>query len=265
MSMRLSIPNLPENTFVRLVNSGTDAVGVGRVSKHIVEAGQIELFLRQRFPGIPARKTGNYQLNQYRIPLCRTPWARARKGSVDTFRVSNMDHSGFPHSWTGGPIWCRCLMGQGPASQPAGGNGAYFQDVPMVGVKTPLETKFQFAPGNGEALTLKDLGEFVTNDESQTEMADIDALIVFVGYGIKAPEYNWDDYKGTDLQGIAALLFVNEPISDDPKFKGKALTYYGHWTYKFEETSRRGAVATLVIHRTDLASYGWEMLRNSWG
>jgi Zn-dependent M28 family amino/carboxypeptidase len=150
--------------------------------------------------------------------------------------------------------------------RPAGDNGTYFQDVPMVGVKTLPETTFKLAPANGETLTLKNLDEFVTNNESQTETADIDAPIVFVGYGIKAPEYNWDDYKGTDLKGKVALLFVNEPISDDPKFfKGKALTYYGRWTYKFEETARRGALATLVIHRTDLASYGWEVVRNSWG
>jgi Zn-dependent M28 family amino/carboxypeptidase len=150
--------------------------------------------------------------------------------------------------------------------QPAGDNGTYFQDVPMVGVKTLPETTFKLAPANRDAVVLKNLDEFVTNNESQTETADIDAPIVFVGYGIKAPEYNWDDYKGADLKGKVALLFVNEPISDDPKFfKGKALTYYGRWTYKFEETARRGAVATLVIHRTDLASYGWEVVRNSWG
>jgi Zn-dependent M28 family amino/carboxypeptidase len=150
--------------------------------------------------------------------------------------------------------------------RPAGDNGTYFQDVPMVGVKTLAETTFKLAPANGETLALKNLDEFVTNNESQTETADIDAPIVFVGYGIKAPEYNWDDYKGADLKGKVALLFVNEPISDDPKFfKGKALTYYGRWTYKFEETARRGAVATLIIHRTDLASYGWEVVRNSWG
>jgi Zn-dependent M28 family amino/carboxypeptidase len=150
--------------------------------------------------------------------------------------------------------------------QPVGDNGTYFQDVPMVGVKTLPETTFKLAAANGETLTLTNLDEFVTNNESQTETADIDAPIVFVGYGIKAPEYNWDDYKDTDLKGKVALLFVNEPISDDPKFfKGKTLTYYGRWTYKFEETARRGAVATLVIHRTDLASYGWEVVRNSWG
>ena len=150
--------------------------------------------------------------------------------------------------------------------RPAGDDRSYFQNVPMVGVKTLWETSFQLVPASGDAVTLKNLDDFVTNNESQAETANIDAPIVFVGYGIKAPEYNWDDYKNYDLRGKVALLFVNEPISDDPKFfKGKALTYYGRWTYKFEETARRGAVATLVIHRTDLASYGWEVVRNSWG
>lgn len=150
--------------------------------------------------------------------------------------------------------------------KPAGDKGTYFQDVPMVEVKTLGETSFNFVTTSLETMTLKDLDDFVTSNESQTEAAYIDAPIVFVGYGIQAPEYNWDDYKGTDLKGKVALLFANEPASDDPKFfKGKALTYYGRWTYKFEETARRGAIATLIIHRTDLASYGWDVVRNSWG
>jgi Zn-dependent M28 family amino/carboxypeptidase len=150
--------------------------------------------------------------------------------------------------------------------KPAGENGTYFQGVPMVGVKTLPDTSFQLAPANGETLQLKMRDDFVTHDQTQTESADIDAPIVFVGFGITAPEYQWNDYKSADLKGKVALLFVNEPASDDPKFfKGKALTYYGRWTYKFEETARRGAVATLIIHRTDLASYGWNVVRNSWG
>jgi len=150
--------------------------------------------------------------------------------------------------------------------KPGGNNGTYFQDVPMVGVKTLAETTYTFAEASGKSFEAKNLIDFVTNNESQTETADIDAPIVFVGYGIKAPEYDWDDYKNVDLRGKVALLFVNEPGSDDPDFfKGKALTYYGRWTYKFEETARRGAVATLIIHRTDLASYGWDVVRNSWG
>lgn len=149
---------------------------------------------------------------------------------------------------------------------PAGENGTYFQDVPMVGMKTLPGTTFVLAPANGAPLDLKPLDDYVTTNEQQTESVEIDAPIVFVGYGIAAPEYQWDDYKGYDLEGKVALLFVNEPMSEDPKFfKGKALTYYGRWTYKFEETARRGAIATLIIHREDLASYPWTVVRNSSG
>jgi Zn-dependent M28 family amino/carboxypeptidase len=150
--------------------------------------------------------------------------------------------------------------------KPAGDQGSYFQEVPMVNITTLPDTTASLVPKNGEPLQLKNLDDFVIHNETQTDVADIDAPIVFVGYGITAPEYKWDDYKGVDLKGKVALLFVNEPTSDDPKFfKGKALTYYGRWTYKFEETARHGAVATLIIHRRDLASYGWEVVRNSNG
>jgi Zn-dependent M28 family amino/carboxypeptidase len=150
--------------------------------------------------------------------------------------------------------------------KPAGDNGTFFQNVPMVGVKTLPSTTFTLVPATGAPIELKQHDDFVTNNQTQTPVADIDAPIVFVGYGINAPEeQHWDDYKGYDLKGKVALLFVSEPVSDDPKFfKGKALTYNGRWTYKFEETARRGAVATLIIHRTDLASYPWEVVRNSW-
>jgi Zn-dependent M28 family amino/carboxypeptidase len=85
-----------------------------------------------------------------------------------------------------------------------------------------------------------------------------------VGYGIEAPEYNWDDYKGVDVRGKVLLMLVNEPPSDDPKFfKGKALTYYGRWTYKYEEAARKGAVGVILIHKEDMASYPWEVVRNS--
>src|SRR5437899_2966996 len=150
--------------------------------------------------------------------------------------------------------------------KPASDTGTYFQSAPMVSMKTLAATAFTLVPASGQPVPLKNLDDFVTSNESQVESADVDAPVVFVGYGIAAPEYQWDDYKGYDLKGKVALLFVNEPISNDPKFfKGKALTYYGRWTYKFEETARRGAVATLIIHRSDLASYGWDVVRNSWG
>jgi Zn-dependent M28 family amino/carboxypeptidase len=168
----------------------------------------------------------------------------------------------------GGDLAAEYIAGQFKSYglKPAGENGTYYQKVPMVAVKTLPDTTFALVPKAGAQVELKLLDDYVTTNERQTESAEINAPIVFVGYGISAPEYKWDDYKGYDLKGKVALLFVNEPVSEDPSFfKGKALTYYGRWTYKFEETARRGAIATLIIHREDLASYPWTVVRNSWG
>jgi Zn-dependent M28 family amino/carboxypeptidase len=149
--------------------------------------------------------------------------------------------------------------------QPAGDNGTYLQKVDFVGVKTLPGTTASLQPAHGAAMGLKLAEDFVAGNQTQTDSVDIDAPIVFVGYGIEAPEYKWDDFKGVDVKGKVVLVIVNEPPSKDPKFfNGEALTYYGRWTYKFEEAARKGAVGALIIHRTDLASYGWEVVRNSW-
>ena len=148
---------------------------------------------------------------------------------------------------------------------PLGDGGTYMQKVPMVGVTALPETTFTVIPGKGQPMPLRLAEDYVVSNQSQQPTSDIDADIVYVGYGITAPEYNWDDYKGTDLRGKVLLMLVNEPPSDDPKFfKGKALTYYGRWTYKYEEAARRGAVGAIIIHKTDMASYGWDVVRNSW-
>jgi len=149
--------------------------------------------------------------------------------------------------------------------QPAGDDGTYFQKVPLIAVHTIEDkTKFAFVPASGEPIELSYGSEIVSKDQTGQVSAEIDAPIVFVGYGIHAPEYNWDDYAGVDVKGKIVLVIVNEPPSDDEKFfKGRALTYYGRWTYKYEEAARRGAVGALIIHRTDLASYGWQVVENS--
>lgn len=149
--------------------------------------------------------------------------------------------------------------------KPAGDNGTWFQSVPLYAVHTDEEkTTFSFVPATGSPIDLAYGTDVVSKDQTGAPSADIDAPIVFVGYGIHAPEYNWDDYAGVDVKGKIALIIVNEPPSDDEKFfKGKALTYYGRWTYKYEEAARRGAVGVLIIHRTDLASYGWNVVRSS--
>lgn len=148
--------------------------------------------------------------------------------------------------------------------KPAGDHGTYMQKVPLVGITTLPETKFILIPKRGEAMNLKPLDEYVAYDQTQQPESDVDAEIVFVGYGIDAPEYNWDDFKGTDVRGKILMTLVNEPPSDDVKFfKGKALTYYGRWTYKYEEAARKGAVGVLLVHQTQMASYPWEVVRNS--
>jgi Zn-dependent M28 family amino/carboxypeptidase len=148
--------------------------------------------------------------------------------------------------------------------KPAGDHGTYMQKVPLVGITTLPETRFTLVPKRGEAMNLKPLDEYVAYDQTQQPESNADAEIVFVGYGIEAPEYNWDDYKGVDVRGKVLLMLVNEPPSDDPKFfKGKALTYYGRWTYKYEEAARKGAVGVLLVHQSQMASYPWEVVRNS--
>ena len=151
--------------------------------------------------------------------------------------------------------------------KPMGDNGTYMQKVPMVGVQTkPESSTFTVTTAKNEAMSLKFRDQIVAINEGATASVDVDAPIVWVGYGITAPEYNWDDYKGLDVKGKVLLMLVNEPPSNDPKFfKGAALTYYGRWTYKYEQAARMGAAAVILVHQTEMASYGWDVVRNSWG
>ena len=148
--------------------------------------------------------------------------------------------------------------------KPAGDNGTYMQKVHLVGITSGPATTFSLVPDRGPALSLKPLDQYVAYDQTQQPQSDVNAQIVYVGYGIDAPEYKWDDYKGMDVTGKVLLMLVNEPPSEDPNFfEGKALTYYGRWTYKYEEAARKGAVGVILVHKEDMASYPWEVVRNS--
>ena len=149
--------------------------------------------------------------------------------------------------------------------KPAGDSGTFFQKVDLYAVHTDeAATKFTLVPRSGAPMPLAYNTDFVVKDERGEPSADIDAPIIFVGYGIDAPEYGWNDYKGVDVKGKVLLVIVNEPASTDENFfKGKALTYYGRWTYKYEQAARLGAAGVLIIHRTDLASYPWAVVQNS--
>jgi Zn-dependent M28 family amino/carboxypeptidase len=156
--------------------------------------------------------------------------------------------------------------------KPGGDNGTYLQQINFVGMKViPGKTTMSLIPkkpaGNSPdlySIDLKYADDYTVSNRTLTPSVDIDAPIVFVGYGAVAPEFQWDDYEGVDVKGKVILCIVGDPPSTDPKFfGGDALTYYGRWTYKFEEAARKGAVGALIIHRTDLASYGWDVVKNS--
>jgi Zn-dependent M28 family amino/carboxypeptidase len=147
-------------------------------------------------------------------------------------------------------------------AKPAGDNGTYFQHLTLASVEPLGPGEVTATTRDGRAISFQWLDDFVGLSNLQQADAAFDAEAVFVGHGITAPEYQWDDYKDSDVRGKVVVMFTNEPPSDDPAFfTGRALTYYGRWTYKYEEATRRGAVAAILIHTTPTASYGWDVLR----
>lgn len=154
--------------------------------------------------------------------------------------------------------------------QPAGENGTWFQTVGMVEQSLDENASaMSFAGGaSGEAfpMTLKEDAVLWTKKQDRDQAEWSDSELVFVGYGVVAPEYGWDDYAGLDVEGKTVVMLVNDPgyAREDELFKGKSMTYYGRWTYKFEEAGRRGATGAIVVHETAPASYGWDVVANSW-
>ncbi len=150
--------------------------------------------------------------------------------------------------------------------QPGNGN-SYFQDVPLVTMTaTPQPLVLE---QDGAALATLAVGPdtVLWTKRVAESVALRDSELVFVGYGVVAPEYGWNDYEGIDMRGKTAVILVNDPgyATQDPAlFKGNAMTYYGRWTYKFEEAARQGAAGALVIHETAPAAYGWEVVEGSW-
>lgn len=148
------------------------------------------------------------------------------------------------------------------------GNGdSYFQDVPLVEITgTPSEKMKISGPKRDFYLTnFEDFVALTRKTDSTVSLENSE--LVFAGYGIVAPEYNWDDYKGVDWKGKTAVVLVNDPgfaTKDSTLFKGNAMTYYGRWTYKYEEAARQGAAGVLIIHETAPASYGWNVVQSSW-
>src|SRR5215471_5073125 len=155
--------------------------------------------------------------------------------------------------------------------KPGNPNGTYIQQVPLVGVTGVPKASFTVA---GKTLELKFPKEYVaTSPRFVPEISVRNSDMVFVGYGVVAPEYNWDDYKGVDVTGKTIVMLINDPAVPDPQdpsrldektFKGKAMTYYGRWTYKYEIASKKVASAAVIIHETGPAGYPYEVVESSW-
>lgn len=145
--------------------------------------------------------------------------------------------------------------------------GSYFQQVPLVGSTPQAESARLSLEVEGDAPELSYLDDFVVwSGDAEAPSASAEGEVVFVGYGIEAPENDWSDY-GTDVTGKVVLILVNDPPAPETEpdlFDGPAMTYYGRWTYKFEEAARQGAVGAFVIHSTEEAGYGWNVVRGSW-
>ena len=143
-------------------------------------------------------------------------------------------------------------------------NGSYFQEVPLLAVKTNIKNNTVSLKGKKGKLELKVMDDIVAwtlHAEKKVKVTNAD--LVFVGFGIHAPEYGWNDYEGLDMKGKIAVCLVNDPgYYDDTLFRGKNMTYYGRWIYKFEEASRQGAAGVLIIHETAPASYNWSVVQN---
>ena len=154
--------------------------------------------------------------------------------------------------------------------EPGGDNGSWFQEVKMVNQTVdPASSSLVLTWPDQEELSLdlKDQAVVWTKRQNTDHITFDPTDVVFVGYGAVAPEYGWDDYAGQDYAGKTVLILVNDPgfaTGDPDLFNGKSMTYYGRWTYKFEEAARQGATAAIVIHETEPASYGWDVVANSW-
>ncbi len=150
--------------------------------------------------------------------------------------------------------------------KPGNTNGTYIQNVPLVGITPDPSMALTFKKG-AQADTLKFKEDFVAWTKRVSDSAVLDdSELVFVGYGIEAPEFKWDDYKGVDLKGKTMVVLINDPpLPDEKMFGGKAMTYYGRWTYKFETGAKKGAAGILIVHETIPAGYPFSVIQSSSG
>lgn len=207
----------------------------------------------------PAPKAGNPEAASSASDLSR----RIERLSADEFE-------GRAPSTPGGQAASQYIADEMSAAglAPMGENGTYFQSVELTAATLLPASTMSISNDSQQVLNGNSLDNAVFWTKRLDETVTIeDSDIVFVGYGVNAPEYGWNDYEGLDVTGKTVVMLVNDPgfaTKDESLFKGNAMTYYGRWTYKYEEAARQGAAAAIVIHETEPASYGWDVVSGSW-
>ena len=203
-------------------------------------------------------------------PKAKPPVASAAELGRRIERLSSDEMEGRAPSTKGGQMASQYIADEMKAAglKPMGENGTYFQTVELTEATVSPSSTMTLNAGGRAILSADQKNNAVFWTKRLDENLSIaDSDVVFVGYGVVAPEYNWNDYAGIDVKGKTVVMLVNDPgfaTGDDDLFKGKSMTYYGRWTYKFEEAGRQGAAAAIVIHQTEPASYGWDVVQGSW-
>lgn len=203
-------------------------------------------------------------------PKVKPPVASAAELGRRIERLASDEFEGRAPSTPGGIAASQYIADEMKAAglTPMGENGTYFQPVELTesSVKNSSSMTIKANDATLVAADQKTNAVFWTKRLAETIEVP-ESEIVFVGYGVVAPEYGWNDYEGVDVKGKTVVMLVNDPgfaTDDEAMFKGKSMTYYGRWTYKFEEAGRQGAAAAIVIHQTEPASYGWDVVQGSW-
>ena len=195
---------------------------------------------------------------------------------ADTKKLSSDEFQGRLPGSEGERLTVRYLIDQFKAAglEPGNSDGSWTQRVPLVSITATDQSPLVFKKG-GQSLALKPLDDVVAFSRRVTDSIAVhDSPVVFVGYGVQAPEFNWDDYKGVDVSGKTIIVLVNDPPVPDPNdptaldpktFGGKAMTYYGRWTYKYDKAAELGAAAVLIVHETGPAGYPWSVVQSFGG
>ena len=203
-------------------------------------------------------------------PKAKPPIASVAELGRRIERLSSDDFEGRAPATPGGQAASQYIADEMKAAGllPMGENGSYFQSVELTEATVRADSNMTLTSGGTPLINADQKSNAVYWTKRLDPTVNIEnSDIVFVGYGVVAPEYGWNDYDGIDVKGKTVVMLVNDPgfaTKDEALFKGNAMTYYGRWTYKFEEAGRQGAAAALIVHQTEPASYGWDVVSGSW-